>query len=175
MIDPLDVIEGASLQQLLETLQNSLLHPREVEKYGKTKRKDFPQGLCLHMYISIVTWTDLRMLSQACRRVAPTLSASGCCAKTRLPGVMSTWTLTASSAGVNSATNYGICTNWASYGASRTPRSSPLQRISMLSWDCSCLVLTSGFCTACLRSAQRYDQQVNQRCNAIFTFSTFGA
>ena len=48
VIDPLDVIEGASLQQLLETLENSLLHPREVAKYGKTKRKDFPKGLCLH-------------------------------------------------------------------------------------------------------------------------------
>ena len=48
VIDPLDVIEGASLQQLLHTLENSLLHPREVAKYGKTKRKDFPQGLCMY-------------------------------------------------------------------------------------------------------------------------------
>ena len=51
VIDPLDVIEGATLQQLLTTLENSLLHPREVAKYGKTKRKDFPQGTCIRKYV----------------------------------------------------------------------------------------------------------------------------
>ena len=55
VIDPIDVIEGASLQQLLHTLENSLLHPREVAKYGVVKRKDFPQGLSICTHIRVIS------------------------------------------------------------------------------------------------------------------------
>ncbi|KAJ7317268.1 hypothetical protein JRQ81_003430 [Phrynocephalus forsythii] len=45
VIDPLDVIRGASLQVLQEKLQNSNLDPREIAIAMKGQRKDFPQGI----------------------------------------------------------------------------------------------------------------------------------
>ncbi|KAJ6652878.1 hypothetical protein lerEdw1_010536 [Lerista edwardsae] len=45
VIDPLHVIQGASLQVLQEKLQNSNLDPREVDIAMEGQRQDFPQGI----------------------------------------------------------------------------------------------------------------------------------
>ncbi|XP_060095174.1 valine--tRNA ligase, mitochondrial [Heteronotia binoei] len=45
VIDPLDVIHGASLQALQEKLQNSNLDPKEVAIAMEGQQQDFPQGI----------------------------------------------------------------------------------------------------------------------------------
>lgn len=45
VIDPIDVIEGITLENLHQTLANSNLDPTEVEKAKKGQRLDFPNGI----------------------------------------------------------------------------------------------------------------------------------
>ncbi|XP_077180716.1 valine--tRNA ligase, mitochondrial [Paroedura picta] len=45
VIDPLDVIQGASLQALQEKLQNSNLDPKEVDLAMEGQQQDFPEGI----------------------------------------------------------------------------------------------------------------------------------
>lgn len=45
VIDPLDVINGISLENLQEQLKNSNLDPREYEKAAEGQRNDYPTGI----------------------------------------------------------------------------------------------------------------------------------
>jgi len=45
VIDPLEVIDGCSLQTLLDKLYNSNLEDKEIEESSKVYAKDFPNGI----------------------------------------------------------------------------------------------------------------------------------
>ena len=45
VIDPLDVIEGITLERLQQRLEQGNLDPKEVEKAKAGQKKDFPQGI----------------------------------------------------------------------------------------------------------------------------------
>jgi valyl-tRNA synthetase len=45
MIDPLDVINGITLEDLHETLTKGNLDPREVEKAKQGQTQDYPNGI----------------------------------------------------------------------------------------------------------------------------------
>lgn len=45
VIDPLDVIEGITLEELNNRLENGNLDPREIEKAKAGQAKDFPNGI----------------------------------------------------------------------------------------------------------------------------------
>ena len=45
VVDPLEVIDGCSLQTLVDKLKNSNLPPSEVKRAEGIKKKDFPDGI----------------------------------------------------------------------------------------------------------------------------------
>ena len=45
VIDPLEVINGCTLEAMLEKIRNGNLDPSEVEKASQGKRQDFPEGI----------------------------------------------------------------------------------------------------------------------------------
>ena len=45
VVDPLDVIEGISLEALQQTLMGGNLDPREVEKAKEGQKRDYPNGI----------------------------------------------------------------------------------------------------------------------------------
>lgn len=44
VIDPLDVINGCTLESMLEKIRHGNLDPSEVERASQGKRQDFPEG-----------------------------------------------------------------------------------------------------------------------------------
>ncbi|KAK2722041.1 valine--tRNA ligase-like isoform X2 [Artemia franciscana] len=45
VIDPIDVIDGITLEKLHSMLEDSNLHPREIEKAKKGQREEYPEGI----------------------------------------------------------------------------------------------------------------------------------
>ena len=45
VIDPVDVINGISLENLQKKLEDGNLDPKEIEKAKEGQRKDFPNGI----------------------------------------------------------------------------------------------------------------------------------
>ena len=45
VIDPIDVIQGITLEDLQEKLKNSKLHPAEFDIAKQAQRDDFPNGI----------------------------------------------------------------------------------------------------------------------------------
>ena len=45
VIDPIDVINGISLENLQKKLEDGNLDPKEIEKAKEGQRKDFPNGI----------------------------------------------------------------------------------------------------------------------------------
>lgn len=45
VIDPLEVIQGCQLQQLLDKIQQGNLDPKEMARCTEEKKREFPQGI----------------------------------------------------------------------------------------------------------------------------------
>lgn len=48
VLDPLDMIDGVSLDELLEKRTGNMMQPKLAEKIGKRTQKEFPQGISPH-------------------------------------------------------------------------------------------------------------------------------
>ena len=48
VLDPLDMIDGIDLEQLLEKRTGNMMQPQLAEKIGKSTKKQFPEGISAH-------------------------------------------------------------------------------------------------------------------------------